>query len=98
MITVSDYMYRYFLYYFWDYYPKGGMNDCVLKTNDLEELTQFVKDKCCKEPELCSDEIHFYDAYTDKKYIAEFEMVCEYEGQDFKRYFVKWLEETEYEE
>lgn len=91
-------MYRYFLFQYLDYYPYGGMNDCIFKTNDLEELTNFVKNKFSEEIVLCSDEIHFYDAHTDKMYIAQFVIIREYEGQNFKRYFVKWLEETEYEE
>lgn len=91
-------MYRYLLFKYNDYYPYGGMNDCVFKTNDLEELTQFVKDKYCKEDILLSDEIHFYDAHTDKMYIAEFEIVSGGYLQYSKRLFQKWIEECEYEE
>ena len=37
-------MYRYLLFFYQDYYPLGGMEDCVLKTNDYDELVPFINE------------------------------------------------------
>ena len=35
-------MYRYYLFQCDTYYPSGGMYDCKLKTNNLEDLIPFI--------------------------------------------------------
>lgn len=37
-------MYRYLVFEYYNYYPSGGMNDCELKTNKLEEATKHMND------------------------------------------------------
>lgn len=50
-------MYRYLLFTYSENYPAGGMDDCVLKTNDLEELAKHIaKDN--------SQYMDIYDCHT----------------------------------
>lgn len=56
-------LYRYFVFCISEYYPSGGMNDCELKTNDLEQAK--LKLKWLKEEGL-GDERCIYDQNTDE--------------------------------
>ena len=81
-------MYRYLLFCCLDYYPDGGMGDCVLKTNNYDELVPFIienytNDKWC--------DIHYYDTVEDKAMYALMDEV--YEGDCFnRREFDHWSE------
>lgn len=37
-------MYKYLLFAFDDYYPSGGMDDCIYKFNNLDELKGYIYD------------------------------------------------------
>jgi len=41
-------MYRYLVFEYYCYYPSGGMNDCGLKTNELEEAIEHMNDSDCE--------------------------------------------------
>jgi len=46
-------MYRYLLFGYDQYYPLGGMEDCLLKTNKREEITKKIKET----------DFHYYELY-----------------------------------
>lgn len=62
-------MYRYLLFYYDHYYPHGGMNDCVLKTNNFVDIEQYIHDNY--EDDYLMGTISCYDTIEDKVYIAE---------------------------
>ena len=82
-------MYRYFLFFYDDYYPLGGMEDCVLKTNNLDDMERAVNEKY--ESEWYQGTIAYYDAIQDKYFIAETES---YENEDYfnRMRFTGWEE------
>ena len=75
-------MYRYFLFFCDTYYPSGGMDDCVLKTNNLDDLEKRVHSQC--ENDYYIGTIHYYDAVEDKTWYAKTE---EYTTKD---YLIRW--------
>lgn len=81
-------MYRYLLFYCPDYYPGGGMRDCDLKTNNIEELIPFINTNY--DDDFMSH-IHYYDTVEDKVYYAVMET---YENEEYytRQRFVKWEE------
>ena len=76
-------MEKYLLFAYADYYPCGGMEDCVLVANSIEELNLFIP-QYIKEYGWCTDNMHYYDCQTGRTYEAEFD-----EGTNNKK-FVKW--------
>ena len=62
-------MYRYLLFFYQDYYPCGGMEDCVLKTNNYNDLVPFINEHYHQDWYLGT--IAFYDTFTDKYYEAD---------------------------
>ena len=82
-------MYRYYLFFYFDYYPHGGMEDCVLKTNNLDDIEKFIHDNY--EDDWFLGTIAYYDAMEDKYFVAYMEM---YENEDhFDRWrFSEWEE------
>ena len=80
-------MYRYLLFYYDDYYPCGGMEDCVFKTNSLDELEQFIHDNY--ENDYFQGSISHYDTFKDKTWYANME---NYRNEDhFPRWrFIGW--------
>lgn len=83
-------MYRYFLFYCPHYYPSGGMEDCVLKTNNLDELVPFINENYNDDPYYAT--IHYYDAVEDKVWYAAMEL---YQNDDYfeRQRFDYWSEE-----
>ena len=83
-------MYRYFLFYYDHYYPAGGMNDCVLKTNNFDDLEQFIHTNY--EDDYLYGTISYYDALEDKAMYAVME---EYTNEDYftRHRFAGWEEE-----
>ena len=75
-------MYRYLLFYYNDYYPSGGMDDCVLKTNNFDDLEQFIHKEY--EDDYFQGTIHYYDAVKDRIVFAKME---KYKTED---YFIRW--------
>lgn len=82
-------MYRYLLFYYDNYYPHGGMEDCVLKTNNYDDLEQFIHTNY--EDDYFQGTISYYDAVEDKTWRADME---DYENENyFTRWrFVRWEE------
>lgn len=84
-------MYRYFLFFYSDYYPCGGMEDCVLKTNNFDDLEQFIHANY--EDDYYQGTISYYNALEDKTWYADMEL---YENEDhFDRWrFLGWEENS----
>lgn len=70
-------MYRYFLFFYDDYYPHGGMEDCVLKTNNFDDLEKFIHENY--EDDWYMGTIAYYDTLEDKYFVAYMET---YENED----------------
>ena len=77
-------MEKYLLFAYMDYYPCGGMEDCVWVANSIEELNSFVL-KYLEEYGWCTDNMHYYDCKTGETYIAIFN----YEPHN--KQFVRWV-------
>lgn len=75
---------RYLLFAYLEYYPTGGMNDCIFKTNDIGELNSYAKEYA--EKEIFYDYMDYYDCQTGETYEAEIE---EHDGNPEKK-FVRW--------
>lgn len=68
-------MYRYLVFGFDHYYPGGGMTDIAFKTNDIEELKDFVKKWEYEDKGSDYENLHVYDAEKDRLiYEAEFDV------------------------
>lgn len=61
-------MYRYYLFFYQDFYPRGGMEDCVLKTNNYDDLVPFINEHYGYDWYLGT--IAYYDAVEDKYFEA----------------------------
>lgn len=61
-------MYRYYLFFYQDYYPLGGMEDCALKTNNYDDLVPYINEHYGDDWYLGT--IAFYDAVEDKYFEA----------------------------
>lgn len=85
-------MYRYLLFKHYDYYPYGGMNDCVFKSNDLWELTDFVKRNCEIKDDFREFYMHYYDTQTDKIFVAQFSII-ECQNRPISIFFEGWEEQ-----
>ena len=81
-------MYRYYLFFYDDYYPHGGMEDCVLKTNNFDDLEQHIRQNY--ESVWYMGTIAYYDAAEDKYMHADFEL-----DEDEVWRFVGWEEEDD---
>ena len=84
-------MYRYFLFFCDTYYPAGGMEDCVLKTNNFDELEQFIHESC--EDDYYIGTISYYDAAEDKTMYADMEYY-DNENHLTRWRFLGWTEEN----
>lgn len=83
-------MYRYLLFQCPIYYPGGGMYDCELKTNNLDELVPFINEHY---NDTLLDTIHYYDVVEDRIYNAVMET---YEDNGFDRQrFIRWEKDNE---
>ena len=80
-------MYEYLLFYYDDYYPHGGMEDCVLKTNSYVDMMQYIYEHY--DGEYYQGTISYYDTFEDKIRYADIE---EYYDENYftKFRFVKW--------
>lgn len=74
----SQTTYRYYLFYYDDYYPSGGMEDCVHKTNDFAELEQIIILDYDGKPDWAT--IAYYDAVDDKYFVADMRW---HKGKDY---------------
>lgn len=84
-------MYRYYLFFYQDFYPHGGMEDCVLKTNSFDDLNQFIQNY---DDDYFRGTIAYYDVAEDKYVTADIEF---YEDEyHFDRWrFLGWEEEED---
>lgn len=67
-------MKRYFVFAIPEYYPSGGMGDCVWRCETLDEarewLIKIASNNCAN---------HIYDVVEDKYYdLEDFQHSCEY--------------------
>ena len=83
-------MYRYLLFVCQKYYPSGGMEDCVLKTNNYSNLVPFINANYSEEP--YNTIIHYYDTVEDKIWYAEMR-IYQNEYRFDRQKFVGWSEE-----
>ena len=80
---------RYLLFCYPEYYPHGGMEDCELKTNNLDELAPYINKNY-------NDDLfyhfHYYDIVKDKIMYAVMET---YDDENYfvRQRFVCWSEE-----
>jgi hypothetical protein len=81
-------MYRYLLFHCYRFYPGGGMIDCELKTNNMDELVPFINEHY---NDTLMDYIHYYDTAEDKRYDAVME-TYENETGFYRQRFVRWEE------
>lgn len=80
-------MYRYLLFFYNDYYPLGGMEDCVLKTNNFNDLEQLIHENY--EDDWYMGTIAYYDMLEDKYFVA---YMKKYENEDHFWRFAGWEE------
>jgi len=57
-------MFKYLVFAYDSYYPCGGMDDCILVTNDINEAIEILE-------ECCSDYKEIYFAEIDKNLSLE---------------------------
>lgn len=57
-------MYRYLLFTYPGYYPTGGMEDCILKSNSFDEIKQFIKEN---RVHVFHDNLYVYDIKENKE-------------------------------
>lgn len=84
-------MYRYLLFFYPYYYPHGGMADCVLKTNNFDDLEQFIHANY--EDDYYQGAISCYDTLEDKTWYADME---DYDNEDYcpRWRFLGWEEQS----
>lgn len=82
-------MYRYLLFYYDHFYPAGGMNDCILKTNDYNDLEKIIREKY--DGDFFVGTIAYYDAVEDKYFIADMKFVKDKDYFDVYE-FCRWKE------
>ncbi len=63
-------MNRYLLFSFQCYYPSGGMDDCILVSESLEELNEYAK-KCVGDRYYSDDFLEYYDCQNNELYRAD---------------------------
>ena len=64
-------MYRYLVFAYLDYYPRGGMEDCIYKSNDLDHVKDFVREYI-KNNIDDFNEINYYDCQEGVFYEADY--------------------------
>ena len=85
-------MYRYYLFFYENYYPSGGMEDCVLKTNNFDELMPFIKELHSRDWQYGT--VAYYDALEDKYFTAD----IDYNFDTRKWEFLGWEEDEHYDD
>ena len=84
-------MYRYLLFFYYDYYPHGGMEDCVLKTNNFDDLDKYINENLIGDY-WYQNTISYYDFVEDKTWFADIEE-CYDENYLTQYKFAGWEEE-----
>ena len=79
---------KYLLFAFLEYYPSGGMDDCVFVADNINELNSYAM-QYIEDNNNDFDYMHYYDCNSGKTYEAEFEENAD--GWGFtRRQFVGW--------
>lgn len=63
---------KYLVFAYRDYYPCGGMEDCVLVVSSVLNLNYCVS-QYIKTNEMDFDNMHYYDCQTDEIYVGIFD-------------------------
>lgn len=63
-------MEKYLLFSYLCYYPTGGMGDCILVTENLEELNSFATEYI-KNQGYADDFMEYYDCKNNERYMAD---------------------------
>ena len=74
-------MNKYLLFSYRCYYPSGGMGDCILVTENLEELIFFATEYI-KNQEYADDFMEYYDCKNNEIYMADCDLL--------KKGVIKW--------
>lgn len=61
---------RYLLFAYQEFYSKGGMHDCLLKTNDYQKLNEEAIDYAAMND---YDHIQYYDCQTGDIFVWDYE-------------------------
>lgn len=77
-------MYRYLLFYYDHYYPCGGMQDCILKTNNYNDLEKIIIEKY--DGDYFLGTIAYYDCIEDKYFVADMVLVTNKDYFDVYRF------------
>lgn len=75
---------KYLVFAYRDYYPCGGMEDCVLVVSSALNL-RYCVNQYIKDNEMDFDNMHYYDCQTGEIYVARFD-----EDVLPKKRFIKW--------
>ena len=87
-------MYRYLLFYCDTYYPHGGMKDCVFKTNNFDDLEQFVRQEY---EDVCYlSTLSYYDTFEDKTMYAQMQRIM-FDGFFERNVFEGWRYPDEFD-
>lgn len=87
-------MFRYLIFAYHAYDAKGGMQDCVYKTNSYKEVNSFTK-KYVADDGNYFDFMEYYDTQENKIYNAEIDCRSEQMGYIKKKKFIKWKVEAQ---
>ena len=79
---------KFLLFAYRDFYPNGGMDDCVFIANSIEELNEYVL-KYIGENNDDFDNMHYYDCVSGEICEAEFD-ICEFDLKT--KEFLGWVE------
>lgn len=81
-------MKKYLLFAFHEYYPCGGMDDCVFVADNIDELNSYAL-QYIEDNNDDFDCMYYYDCNSGKTYEAEFEEEI-YNLVFTKKRFVGW--------
>ena len=65
-------MEKYLLFAFREYYPCGGMDDCIFVADNIDELNSYAM-QYIEDNNDNFDYMHYYDCNSGKTYEATFE-------------------------
>ena len=81
-------MEKYLLFAFREYYPRGGMDDCIFVADNVDELNSYAM-QYIEGNKYDFDYMYYYDCNSGKTYEAEFEEKEDSWGHAVKQ-FVCW--------
>ena len=78
-------MEKYLLFAFREYYPNGGMDDCIFVADNVDELNSYAM-QYIEDNKYDFDYMHYYDCNSGKTYEAEFEEKEDGWGHSVKKF------------